>query len=294
VDVARRLPRVFVLLALAFVFTTGAAGGVVPGKQPPANTTPPTISGTAQTGQTLTATPGSWTGAGIGYAFQWLRCDTAGASCAALAGQTSTAHLIPPAEAGSTLRVRVTARNKTGFAAATSAATAVVTAPAAPPPSPAPTAQQNGRFGFAAGGDLQNLSSSDLTRYLDGAQAAHSGWVRFDLNWEVIQAGGPTSSNWAPLDNVVRATTARGLKVLAMIAYTPSWARAPGTTGKTPPTNLSDYTAFAGAAVARYAPLGVHAFERRTSSRTSASCTSTGHRSFRTPPTRRRPQPAKR
>ncbi len=44
----------------------------------PVNTGLPTVTGTAQVGQTLTGTVGSWTGASS-YAQQWQRCT--GATC---------------------------------------------------------------------------------------------------------------------------------------------------------------------------------------------------------------------
>ena len=57
---------------------------------PPANQTSPSITGTTRDGETLTAAPGNWTGTPtIAYAYQWRRCDTAGASCADIAGATS-------------------------------------------------------------------------------------------------------------------------------------------------------------------------------------------------------------
>jgi subtilisin family serine protease/fibronectin type 3 domain-containing protein len=93
----------------------------------PANTAAPTISGTAKTGQTLTATAGSWTEAPTGYAYQWQRCDKAGANCVGIEGATTTAYAINPADAGSTLRVAVTASNSAGASApASSAPTAEV------------------------------------------------------------------------------------------------------------------------------------------------------------------------
>jgi len=108
---------------------------------------------------------------------------------------------------------------------------------------------------------MQNLSATDLARYLDGARGANAGWVRIDINWAVIQSGGRASYNWAPFDNVVKAATTRGIRVLAGILYTPAWARPSGTGANTPPTTLSDYSTFVSAAVAHYAPMGVHAYE---------------------------------
>ena len=55
----------------------------------PANTTPPSVSGTPRDGETLTAEEGTWTGTDpITYAYQWQRCDGNGLNCANLAGAT--------------------------------------------------------------------------------------------------------------------------------------------------------------------------------------------------------------
>jgi hypothetical protein len=228
----------------------------IPTSTAPASTSAPGLGGTPVSGQSLSTTNGTWSGSPTSYSYQWKRCDTNGANCGSVVGATAPSYALTSSDLGATMRSTVTAYNAAGSAAATSAASAVVTT-SAPPPAPT----QSSRFGFSTGGNIQNLSATDLARYLDGAQAAHTGWIRFDLNWEAIQAGGPASYNWAPFDNVVKATTARGMKVLAIIAYTPSWARPAGTSGKTPPTNLADYANFAKTAVARYAAMGVHAYE---------------------------------
>src|SRR2546426_7392633 len=39
---------------------------------PPSNTSPPTITGTAKQGQTLTEVHGSWTNSPTSYSYQWL------------------------------------------------------------------------------------------------------------------------------------------------------------------------------------------------------------------------------
>jgi hypothetical protein len=103
-----------------------------PAGQPPTNSTVPTIAGTAKLGQTLTAAPGSWIGtAPITYAYQWDACDPAGTSCVPLTGETTSTLVVLSYEAGSTLRVVVTASNVAGITSATSAPTAVVLAPSA-------------------------------------------------------------------------------------------------------------------------------------------------------------------
>jgi hypothetical protein len=104
----------------------------------PPNTQPPAITGQAVVGQTLTASPGTWTGTGITFAYQWRRCDTAGAACVDISGATATTYALVAADAGHTLRVEVTAKNASGETTVPSAATAVVTT-AAPPASGCPS-----------------------------------------------------------------------------------------------------------------------------------------------------------
>jgi hypothetical protein len=95
---------------------------------PPANTSPPAESGSAKPGQTLTSSAGTWTGTNpLGYAYQWLRCDSTGANCAAIAAATATSYTVSSADLGSTIRSRVTASNVGGQASAQSAPTVPVT-----------------------------------------------------------------------------------------------------------------------------------------------------------------------
>ncbi len=96
--------------------------------QPPANTEAPSISGTAQDGQTLTASAGTWTGAPLTFAYQWERCSGAGESCATIAGATSSSYLLGHADVGSTIVVAVTASDAAGEATSSSAASASVAA----------------------------------------------------------------------------------------------------------------------------------------------------------------------
>jgi hypothetical protein len=95
---------------------------------PPVNTSLPTISGTAQSGQTLTASPGGWTGtAPLSYGYQWSRCDGAGATCAAVPGAITASYVVGSADVGYKLTVAVTASNSMGSATASSASTPIVT-----------------------------------------------------------------------------------------------------------------------------------------------------------------------
>jgi hypothetical protein len=115
--------------AAAAMLTTGAEARSA---ATPSNVSPPAVSGTAVTGEELSASAGSWTGTPpLSFAFQWLRCDAAGAGCVAT-GDTDATYVVGAADVGSTLRVQETATNAEGSASAQSAPTAVVTAQTAP------------------------------------------------------------------------------------------------------------------------------------------------------------------
>lgn len=98
----------------------------------------PTIGGTAQVGQPLTATPGTWAPAPVTLAYQWYR------GTAKIAGATSATYVAGPVDRGATLTVKVTG-SSAGYASQTqsSAATAAVKAGvfSAPKPTIVGTAQ---------------------------------------------------------------------------------------------------------------------------------------------------------
>src|SRR3954454_20870528 len=118
------------IIAVASFGSLATSGAAASG---PANTAPPTITGTAREGATLTADPGTWTGAQpITYAYEWQSCNATGGSCAAISGAVAKTYVLTKADAGVSLRVKVTATDSTGATSATSVPTAVV-AGATPP-----------------------------------------------------------------------------------------------------------------------------------------------------------------
>ncbi len=93
----------------------------------PTNTALPSVTGVVRVGATLSASTGTWTGAQpITYAYQWLRCDSAGNNCSAISGATTSKYALKSIDRAHRLRARVTATNTIGSSAATSAASATV------------------------------------------------------------------------------------------------------------------------------------------------------------------------
>ena len=76
----------------------------------------PAIFGSAQSGQLLSTDNGTWNGADparFPYAYQWLRCNSAGTSCPTTVGTSST-YAVATADVGSRIGLIVTAGNAAG------------------------------------------------------------------------------------------------------------------------------------------------------------------------------------
>ncbi len=99
----------------------------------PVNTALPTISGDTTAEQTLSASTGEWAGTPpLEYSYQWESCDSLGEACLAISGATGSSYTLTASEAGTTLRVVMTAANAAGRASAVSGPSGVVTAAGAP------------------------------------------------------------------------------------------------------------------------------------------------------------------
>lgn len=93
-------------------------------------------------------------------------------------------------------------------------------------PVPAPTCNSVS-FGIAAGAPLNGLSQNDLDRELAAVKNAGATWIRFDIDWSVVE---PTKGqqNWSSTDRVVERARLQGLSLLGIVTYTPAWARVRG------------------------------------------------------------------
>jgi hypothetical protein len=96
---------------------------------PPINMALPTISGTAQVGNTLTASSGSWADSPTSYAYQWQDCATS-TSCTNITGATSSSYTLQSSDVGKAVDVVVTATNAGGSSFVASVQTQTVPAPA--------------------------------------------------------------------------------------------------------------------------------------------------------------------
>lgn len=93
----------------------------------PSNDEPPSITGTAQVGETLTGDPGEWSGsAPITLTYEWLLDDVA------IEGATGLTYLVDVEDIGGVVTFAVTATNGLGSTTETSDPTAEVIAAVAP------------------------------------------------------------------------------------------------------------------------------------------------------------------
>jgi len=117
----------------------GATNAIAIVAAAPANTTPPTVSGSAEVGSTWTLTAGTWTGSPIPTFIQaWVRCDapvtapftTLPHGCTGIPGANSTSYLSTTADTGKYLTAQVAGTNSSGFALAGAISTVAVAASA--------------------------------------------------------------------------------------------------------------------------------------------------------------------
>jgi fibronectin-binding autotransporter adhesin len=86
--------------------------------QPPSNTAPPQVTGTAQQGDQLSSTTGTWTNSPSSYGYQWSDCTSSAAtSCTAITGATASTYTLTATDVGQYVIVVVTAHNESASTA---------------------------------------------------------------------------------------------------------------------------------------------------------------------------------
>jgi hypothetical protein len=190
---ARRALAVSVALGALAIVSTGSARR----KAGPNEIAPPSISGVAIAGRTLTGNPGSWNGQQpISYKFQWLRCkanagdDSSTSSCTSISGANKTTYTIVSGDLGFRLRVRVTASNKQGSSQSTSAATSVVTTEGGQPANSSPPT--------VSGSAIVNstLTATTGSWVGDNPITFSYSWLRCDKDGNACKATGKTQKNY--------------------------------------------------------------------------------------------------
>ncbi len=158
--------------------------------------------------------------------------------------------------ASTTYSYAVAAYDAAGATSATS--TTVTTSTLAIPP-----ATSNFAFGIAAGSGLPYLGQSDLLARLQAIKNLGVGWVRFDVDWSIVQQSGSSSYDWSSYDPIVADLNTLGLKGLGIITYAPQWALPANClqSNKCAPADPAQFAAFAVTAARRYAPQGMHTWE---------------------------------
>jgi hypothetical protein len=117
-------------------------------------------------------------------------------------------------------------------------------------------------IGISYGDTLSYATPAALDAALSDANYVGAKWIRVDLAWNDIEAQQGVYE-WSRFDRVVEAARAHGLSVLALLDYTPEFARRPecDNNPKCPPSRLSAFAAYAAKAARRYRAMGVHTWE---------------------------------
>lgn len=115
-------------------------------------------------------------------------------------------------------------------------------------------------LGMSPGSRILDLDPETLADDLDRMSDLNLTHLRLDFDWSRIERSAG-EYDWSDLDRIVEAAESRNIAVHALVAYTPRWARPPGTTDKHPPTNPTDFGAFVATAAQRYSDRGVKSWE---------------------------------
>ncbi len=189
----------------------------------PADESPPSILGTAEEGQALTLSHGTWSNKPSSYSDHWLLCNTSGANCAEISGATSTTYTLPAAVVGATVRVQEIASNASGASAPVmSSATATVISDAPAVKSFTPTSAVTGSVVTITG---TNLTGASAVKF-DNVKASYT--VKSSTEIEATVPSGVHAGTVSVTTSAGTATsTASFTPSLSVYSFSPTKA-APG------------------------------------------------------------------
>jgi hypothetical protein len=216
----------------------------------PVNTVPPTISGNALQGATLTESHGTWTTNPTSYTYQWLRCSATGTNCSQIPGATNQTYTLGGGDPGSEIEVQEVASNASGPSSPeTSTATAAVL-PLAPVNAAAPTITGTPAEG-ATLTEVNGIWTNNPTSYADQ-------WLQCTSLGQACQ----------PIDG---ATGPTYVPVASEVGQTIAVAETAANAGGTGDPAVSAVTAAVGGPNTGTAPPGVQLATTTTSSSTGAT-----------------------
>lgn len=207
----RRIRLLLVASASVLALSGSALAASLRTTASPTNSALPTIGGTDRSGQTLTATSGTWAGTTpISYAYQWQRCNSSGSSCATIGGATNQNYVASSSDVGMTIRVEVSASNSDGSNQALSAPTGTV---AALGTAPASTKQP----------DPSGKAEDGQTVTVDNGSWTGSKPITFSYQWQsCIAAGACTDIASATGKRYLIVTSQVGSALRAVVTATNS------------------------------------------------------------------------
>ena len=106
--------------------TSTATSQVVQGFLAPIATAVPAITGTVQSGETLTSSSGTWPSTSSGYTYTWQKSSDGGTTWTNIAGAIASTYVLVTADVGYLIRSEVTVTTSTGSSTAYSLPTVAV------------------------------------------------------------------------------------------------------------------------------------------------------------------------
>ncbi|HUR04596.1 MAG TPA: hypothetical protein VM347_18775, partial [Nonomuraea sp.] len=107
----------------------------------------------------------------------------------------------------------------------------------------------------AAGAGLQYglnvFTGGKRARVFQQVRDLSFGWQKSLIRWRDVEGAGKGRFDWSSTDDLVQASQAAGLHMLARVDFQPGWARADGANNG-PPDNYQDYADFLFALITRY------------------------------------------